>query len=283
MTYGTPQALRMALEQRLLNQSRETDVSLDRLRRRVIFERVVARLQFAEPGRWVLKGGMALEVRLQDRARLTKDIDFGLRDEITEPADLQERLVEALSKDPFDDWFTLLPTRPTPLMEDSSGAATWRSSVRASLAGRPFGAVRLDISPRTYELHKTQTTLLPNTLSFAGIQTSDVELIDVNRHAAEKFHAMLKTYRDRENTRVRDLVDVVILSEHGLLDIGTLSTHVRQVWQEREGAKPPVALPTLPTNWSERYETLAELQDLTAASFQDAVTVANELWSELSL
>jgi hypothetical protein len=54
----------MALENRLLARSNETGISLDRLRRRVVFERVVARLQAAEPGRWVIKGGMALEMRL---------------------------------------------------------------------------------------------------------------------------------------------------------------------------------------------------------------------------
>lgn len=69
----------MALEQRLLTRSNESAISLDRLRRRVIFERIVARLHAADPGLWVLKGGMALEVRLGDGARLTKDIDLGLR------------------------------------------------------------------------------------------------------------------------------------------------------------------------------------------------------------
>lgn len=72
MTYETAEALRMALEQRLNNRSRETGISLDRLRRRVVFERIVARLAHAEPGRWVLKGGMALEVRLRDQARLDR-------------------------------------------------------------------------------------------------------------------------------------------------------------------------------------------------------------------
>ena len=72
MSYKTAQALRMALEQRLLSRSKETKVSLDRLRRRVLFERIVSRLHAAEPGRWVLKGGMALEVRLRDDARLTR-------------------------------------------------------------------------------------------------------------------------------------------------------------------------------------------------------------------
>jgi len=72
VTYETAQALRMALEQRLLSRSGDTKVGLDRLRRRVLFERIVSRLQTAEPGNWVLKGGMALEVRLRDDARLTK-------------------------------------------------------------------------------------------------------------------------------------------------------------------------------------------------------------------
>jgi len=78
MTYDTPQALRMALEQRLLTQSQESGIALDRLRRRVVFQRIVTRLQRAEPGPWVLKGGMALEVRLGDNPRLTKEIDLML-------------------------------------------------------------------------------------------------------------------------------------------------------------------------------------------------------------
>ena len=43
MTYDTPAALRMALERRLANEAESTQVTLDRLRRRVVFERVVMR------------------------------------------------------------------------------------------------------------------------------------------------------------------------------------------------------------------------------------------------
>src|SRR4051794_29872682 len=99
MTYDTPRALRTALETRLRNQSNENGIPLDRLRRRVIFQRLVTRLERAEPGRWVLKGGMALEVRLGDAARLTKDVDLGLRDSSFEPADLRDRVIDALGRD----------------------------------------------------------------------------------------------------------------------------------------------------------------------------------------
>ena len=38
------------------------------------------RLERSAPGQWVLKGGMALEVRFGDRARATKDLDLAFRE-----------------------------------------------------------------------------------------------------------------------------------------------------------------------------------------------------------
>lgn len=156
MIYGTAQALRSALEHRLLAISTETGIALDRLHRRVIFERIVARLQARESGRWVLKGGMALEVRLGGGARLTKDLDLGLRDEVLDPADLYERLVGALSVDPDGDYLVLTVGPPVQLREDGGGHVTWRVSVSTYMADKPFGRIRLDISPRAYELDMTE-------------------------------------------------------------------------------------------------------------------------------
>jgi len=144
MTYDTPQALRIALERRLLTQAEESGIALDRLRRRVLFQRIVTRLQRAEPGSWVLKGGMALEVRLGDDARLTKDIDLGLRAEVFEAGDLRDRLIEALGGDVDADGFTFSVSPAERMAEDAGGGLTWRMAVTGELAGRRFGAVRLD-------------------------------------------------------------------------------------------------------------------------------------------
>src|SRR5680860_189942 len=209
MTYETPYALRTALEARLLNRTRESGVSLDRLRRRVLFERVLSRLQAAEPGHWVLKGGMALEVRLKDSARLTKDMDLGLRAVAVDAEQLRERLIEALSADPYGDRFALEVAAPKRLMEDGDGHETWRVKISAALADKQFGGIQLDISPRSHELDSTETVSLPNSLAFADVPAPEIEIIDVPRHAAEKFHAMTKDFGERENSRVRDLVDLV--------------------------------------------------------------------------
>lgn len=64
MTYESNVAFRRALEDRLRNQSLSSGVSLVRPRKRVAFECPLARLETDQPERWVLKGGLALELRL---------------------------------------------------------------------------------------------------------------------------------------------------------------------------------------------------------------------------
>src|SRR5260370_5059785 len=79
--YATAAAFRRALEDRLQDIAGKESVDLQRLRRQVAFDRVLARLfQAAQPRAlpWVLKGGYAMELRIK-AARTTKDIDLTMR------------------------------------------------------------------------------------------------------------------------------------------------------------------------------------------------------------
>ncbi len=280
MTYDTPEALRMAVETRIGNASQETGMSPDRLRRRLLFQRVVARLQGAEPGRWVVKGGMAMETRLGDRARLTKDLDLGARDDVKGADDLREHLIDLLVSDYGHDRFAFTVDEPRRMARDGGGTVTWRVRLEARLAGRQFGALRLDISPRDHELDATEARRLPNMLDFAGVPAVEVEVVDINRHAAEKFHGMLKQFDDRENTRVRDLGDLMLMEDQGLLDLTTLAVDVRKVWSDR-GGTPPFPFPDLPGSWPERYARLAADNDIEPRSFAEAYRRAQTLWHKL--
>ena len=80
--------------------------------------------------------------------------------------------------------------------------------------------------------------VVQNSLEFAGVPSTTAEIIDVDRHAAEKFHGMTRDFGDRENSRVRDLVDLVILIEHQLLHIHELRVHINSVWRERNNESP---------------------------------------------
>ena len=168
-------------------------------------------------------------------------------------------------------------------MEDGGGHVTWRSKVTAHLAGRFFDSVQLDVSPRTHELDQTETMAISNTLEFAGIDAPTIELVDLSRHAVEKFHCMAKDFGERENSRVRDLVDLVILCEHELLDPVLVAVAVTQVWRERDDLPPPIELPPFPPSWPSRYERLALDHDLITRSFSLATATVTALWAEMFL
>src|SRR5271155_4340026 len=79
--YATAAAFRRALEDKLQDIAGKEGVDLQRLRRQVAFDRLLARLfQAARPSAlpWVLKGGYAMELRIK-AARTTKDIDLTMR------------------------------------------------------------------------------------------------------------------------------------------------------------------------------------------------------------
>lgn len=80
MKYDNGSAFRRALKDRLRAGSLQTGMPLTRLRKMVAFDRYLARLVKNQPGQWVLKGGLALQLRLGAGSRTTKDIDVLLMD-----------------------------------------------------------------------------------------------------------------------------------------------------------------------------------------------------------
>src|SRR3989338_3785468 len=79
--YSSPENFRQALEDRLRNISLSENIPLDRLRKRIAFDRLLARLfddRKKQKPQWFLKGGYALEIRLPYIARATKDIDMAI-------------------------------------------------------------------------------------------------------------------------------------------------------------------------------------------------------------
>ena len=107
-------------------------MDIERLRKRVAFERYLARLFTQDPAPWVLKGGYALEIRLGGRARSTKDIDLNVPPPPME--DLLDELQEAAELN-LDDFF-VFPRRPT---EEAAGrGAPGRMALRSrGLSGGP--------------------------------------------------------------------------------------------------------------------------------------------------
>ncbi len=73
--FKTATDFRKSLEARLQVIAGKTKEDLQRLRRKVAFDRLLARIFLQEKGNFFLKGGYAMELRI-GQARATKDIDL---------------------------------------------------------------------------------------------------------------------------------------------------------------------------------------------------------------
>lgn len=92
MIYKSATAFKNALGDKLRTLAAQEGVAVERLQKRLSFERFLARLFYTGNEPWTLKGGYALELRLTGRARSTRDLDLNV------PALGEERLLEALQE-----------------------------------------------------------------------------------------------------------------------------------------------------------------------------------------
>lgn len=220
--YASATAFRVALEDRLKKLAQEEGLDLQRVRRQAAFDRLLCRL-FAEPDApWLLKGGYAMELRLKT-ARTTRDIDLAMRrlpmasaDWDANVSDVLESLREAGNLD-LHDYFTFVFGNATQDL-DAAPYGGARFPVDARLAGRTFAKFHLDVSTGDVLREPYETLSGRDWLGFAGIASAKFPAVSPEEQFAEKLHAYTLPRVGRENTRVKDLVDLVLLIERTRLD-----------------------------------------------------------------
>ena len=281
--YESAVALRQALETRLRQDATNTGTDLARRRRLVVFDRVAARLSADRSAGWILKGGTALEFRLRSKARATKDMDLAACSNSDEDLDgqaVREFLIDALALDEDGDGFLFQVSSPVPLTVDSAGRGGWRFSIDSRLAGRTFAAIRIDVVARGEEIAHTERLPLPNMLAFAGTPRREIEAVDRRQHFAEKLHAYTRDYGGRPNTRVKDLVDLVLLIESGLVADVAVVDATRHVFAVRATHPIPELLPDPPPTWSDIYPELARDLTETPLQLEAAMDLVRGFWSD---
>jgi predicted nucleotidyltransferase component of viral defense system len=242
--YRTSVAFRTALEDRL-KAARQDGVSLARLRKRVVFERLLARLHAVAPDAWVLKGGFALELRLGAQARTTKDIDV---DWAIGEDDTVELLLEAAAVT-LDDHFEFALDRSQ--AEDDLPGAGQCWTVTATLAGREFERVAIDIGFATEPVLEQDTLTASHLLDFADIAPIQIPTIAIEQHVAEKLHAYTRTYAaDTPSSRVKDLVDLVVIANTTTIEVDRLTRAINEIFQRRATHPVPKVLPPPPSDWA---------------------------------
>jgi hypothetical protein len=200
--YGSPQAFRRALTDRLRAAAGMSKWTLPELQRQFAYDRLLARLYASDQG-WIIKGAAALLAR-NLAVRATVDVDV-YRHVATEQAEAELRV--AVARD-LGDWFRFEIGPGTPM---TGGAAGVRLPVTAYIGQTSWADFKVDIVGA--DLRMTGTP--EDVPSLAGIGIGDVAqpgyraypLVD---HIADKIAAMLDRYGPTEapSTRFKDLVDL---------------------------------------------------------------------------
>lgn len=269
----------MALEQRLKTEAERTGLGLARLRKRVAFELFLRRLAQVAPDRWVLKGALALDFRLDGASRPTRDIDLG-RDDDDEAA-IED--IAAAQRLRLDDFFTFTASR-TDAFDQVDEFQAIRFHVRAELAERVFEQFVVDIGFAKPALLKPERVRTSDFLSFAGIEPLELPAIPLAQHLAEKVHAYTRSYGTtaRPSTRPKDLIDILLIADSQMLEAAALHDALTHTFETRGRQSLPRSLPAPPPKWAPAFGRLAEevgLEPDLAAAFNRAAVFLDPVLS----
>lgn len=258
-TYATSGAFRNALVDRLRRIGETEQVDLNRLRRQVSFDRLLARLFQSEAAPWALKGGYALELRLK-LARSTVDIDLALQAGVlpnTKGGEanqiLREMLQDAASA-PLGDWFAYRIGHAV-MDLDAAPYGGARYPVEARMDARIFARFHLDVGIGDPVMKPLETVEGRDWLQFAGIGAPPFRTIPQEQQFAEKLHAYTLP-RSTPNSRVKDLIDLLLLIRSGKLAKERIAEAVRVTFERRKTHHLPSVLSGPPVGWGEQFSEL---------------------------
>ena len=258
-TYATAGAFRRALEERLKQASLTDQIDLNRLRRQVSFDRLLARLFREEAAPWALKGGYALELRFRT-ARSTLDIDLTLQGVTTSEGRDTDQVVREMLQNaaevPLGDWFEYAIGAPA-MDLDAAPYGGARFPVEARMDDRIFARFHLDTGIGDVVIEPLETISCRDWLGFAGIETARVRMIAREQQFAEKVHAYTLP-RQSANSRVKDLVDLALLAGSGKLNQRRIQDALRLTFERRKTHDLPTLLPSPPADWRIPFQALAQ-------------------------
>jgi hypothetical protein len=258
-----------------LDQAANTSgIAAGRLRRRLGFMILAAMLDTARhagDGRplFLVKGGVAMELRTQGSARATRDFDTALR---ADTADLAAHLDPAL-RSGFGD-FTATRTQIEPVRD--TGAL--RCEIKIAYRNKPVVTVPFEIARVEAGMGDDVDDVPALSLAHVGIEgPATVACIAVRWQIAQKLHACTEQPVDRVNDRFRDLLDLQILGELvGDNDWHEVRVASVDVFAGRAKHAWPATV-TIPEPWHAGYRTMTEDIGFNITNVADAAAAVEQL------
>lgn len=215
---------------------------------------------------FLLKGGVAIELRLRSQARATKDVDlvfFG------DPEDLGRDLDRALAE-PYSEF----SFQREGIAAGGDGRFQ-RLDVKLLFRSRSWGTLRLEVAaPDSQATDGEPVPAIPiDEFGISGPET--IPCLSLRYQIAQKVHAATERFPDRDNERFRDLIDLVVCCDlieemeqvrEACLD--TFDTRARHSW-------PPELI--VPDGWAGPFAALAKEMDFPITDVEEAAAQVRRL------
>lgn len=279
--YATGSAMWTGVSARAKVAAKASGRRADELMREFVFERLLARVfadlkdPWAIDHPWILKGGTALLVRVED-ARHSKDVDLLAR--LQDVDDAVEQLRQALAVD-LGDFFTfdIQSVHVTGGTDQQPGVEGRTVKILPTVGTRTLAPVKIDLVTGSLMTADPEPLQAPALVQVPGIAKPTYRLYPAVDHLADKLCATESTYTDGSpSSRVRDLVDIVVLARTQTVTLSALHTAIagertKRGLPARETFQPPAG-------WRTLYPKVASATRWTAdLGFDDAVALAGQL------
>ena len=264
MKYKNDSAFCQALENRIAKESGSTGIPIQRLRKWIAFDRFLARLVSLNPKDWILKGGFMMELFFQKRARTTKDIDLHCR---LEEEEIYQQLQSAGSSD-LNDWFRFevaAPQSENQFLQDMK-----RFNVKSLLASRQFENFHVDVNSSDMLMDRPKEIDGMDLLAFAEIPPIKILCYPLTQQVAEKIHALSRTYQSGEVSRVKDVVDILLIATSERFSSRKLRDSITSTFQNRNSSDLDTSIPRINSIYSRDYASMARQIGLTIISLDEA-------------
>ena len=266
------------LERWLGEASKHSGLAVSRLRAWLGFMIVAAMLDKArhagdgEP-LFLVKGGVAMELRIASRARATKDFDLAFRHSTDVVAHHLDPALRAGHGD-----FTATRTEIEPIKD--TGAV--RCEIKLAYRGRPAMTVKVEVAEVEGAMGFDIDHVPAKSLDHVGLTGPDtVACIAVRWQIAQKLHACTEQLDNGENDRFRDLLDLQLLGD--LVDddewrdvraacVEVFEGRAKQAW-------PPQV--TVYHSWEAGYRSLATETGFSVVDVQQAADAVRQLITRL--
>ncbi|RKT83457.1 Predicted nucleotidyltransferase component of viral defense system [Saccharopolyspora antimicrobica] len=255
--YGSPHALQKAVGDRARRLAREHGVTSTELVNRFFLQRLLARVFRDDTEGWLLKGGQALLVRYQG-ARHSRDIDLLFRDDDRGLSQALEALRRAAASD--------LGDHVSFEFVDSTDQIQGRPSRKVRFAAmvglKEMTTVSVDLVVGLAPLGEPVAQRLRPVLGIEFDEHVQVRLYPLTDHIADKICAMYERHRGRPSSRVKDLVDLVVIALREEVDGLSAQLAIRREVARRQHSGTDIELPEAftvpdPASWAKGYRSEA--------------------------